>query len=147
MEVCVVPAITYGLETLALTKEQQGRLQVCENNWLRRLCGVKLVEKRRLSELRTEVGMKRTVTQKIVGKRLSWAGHVARMSEDRLPRRVEQDEETRTRGRGRPRIRWSDCVRRDLQRADEEWRRWRTEAEDRNQWRKTVNKVVDEWSD
>ena len=143
LEVCVLPAVTYGLETLALTKEQHKKLQVCENNWLRRLCGVKLVERRRLSEMRTEVGMRRTVTQKIVGKRLAWAGHVARMSGERLPRRVEQKEEGGTRGRGRPKIRWSDCVR--SRRAEEGWRDWRSDAMDREQWRKTVNKVVDAW--
>ena len=30
----VVPASTYGLETLALCELQQHKLQVCENNWI-----------------------------------------------------------------------------------------------------------------
>ena len=28
-----MPASTYGLETVALTEQQQRRLPVCENNW------------------------------------------------------------------------------------------------------------------
>ena len=32
MSTCVIPACLYGTETLALTKLQQQRLQVCENN-------------------------------------------------------------------------------------------------------------------
>ena len=36
---CVVPASTYGLETLALSKWQQHKLQVCENNLIRRIAG------------------------------------------------------------------------------------------------------------
>ena len=31
---CVVPACTYGLETLALSELHQHKLQVCENNWI-----------------------------------------------------------------------------------------------------------------
>ena len=33
---CVTPACLYGTETLALTELQQHRLQVCENNWVRK---------------------------------------------------------------------------------------------------------------
>ena len=29
---CVTPACLYGLETVALTEQQQQKLQVCENN-------------------------------------------------------------------------------------------------------------------
>lgn len=141
LEVCVVPAVTYGMESLTLTKEQQEKLQVCENNWVRRLCGAKLSDRRRLCDMRGEVDMRWTMTQKIVRKRLAWAGHVARMNEQRLPKRVEQIE-CGTRGRGRPRIRWSDCVKRDLQRGEEEWSTWRRDAEDREQWKKIVNNVV-----
>ena len=36
MRTCVTPACLYGTETLALTELQQQRLQVCENNWVRK---------------------------------------------------------------------------------------------------------------
>ena len=42
---CVLPASTCGLETVALT-EQQHRLQVCENNWIRKITSVKKLERR-----------------------------------------------------------------------------------------------------
>ena len=38
---CVTPAMLYGLETLPVTEKHQHRLQVCENNWVRRIAGVK----------------------------------------------------------------------------------------------------------
>ena len=44
---CLTPA--YGLEAMA---EQQERLRVCENNWVRRIAGVKRIDKRRMEELR-----------------------------------------------------------------------------------------------
>ena len=43
LDSCVVPASTYGLETLALSELHQHKLQVCENNWIRRLAGVRRV--------------------------------------------------------------------------------------------------------
>ena len=44
LDSCVVPASTYGLETLALSKLHQHKLQVCENNRIR-MAGVKSGEK------------------------------------------------------------------------------------------------------
>ena len=41
--VCNV-AYLYGMETVAVTERQQQRLQVCENNWVMRIAGVKRVE-------------------------------------------------------------------------------------------------------
>ena len=35
LRACVTPACLYGLETVALTEQQQQKLQVCENNWVR----------------------------------------------------------------------------------------------------------------
>ena len=52
--------------------------------------------------------------------RLQWAGHVERMADDRLPKRpAELREEGRGR-RGRPRLRWKDCVKTDVWKAGEE---------------------------
>ena len=38
---CITPAHLHGLETMAMTEKQQEKLQVCENNWVRRFAGVK----------------------------------------------------------------------------------------------------------
>ena len=40
MSTCVTPACLYGTETLALSELQQQRLQVCENNWVRKTARV-----------------------------------------------------------------------------------------------------------
>ena len=52
LDSCVVPASIYGLETLALSELEQHKLQLCENNWIRRIAGVKRVERRRRKYLR-----------------------------------------------------------------------------------------------
>ena len=58
LDSCVVPASTFGLETLVLCELHQHKLQVCENNWIRKLAGVRRVERRRMKYLREEVGTK-----------------------------------------------------------------------------------------
>ena len=51
LDSCVVPASTYGLETLALSELHQHKLQVCGKNWIRRIAGIKRVERRRMKDL------------------------------------------------------------------------------------------------
>ena len=66
MSTCVTPACLYGTETLALTELQQG-LQVCENNWVRKIARV---TRRRMVELREETGVQRSLTERRVRSRL-----------------------------------------------------------------------------
>ena len=54
---CVTQARLYGTETLALTELQQQRLQVCENNWVRKISRVTRADRRRMVELREERGI------------------------------------------------------------------------------------------
>ena len=49
------------------------------------------------------------MTERLVRSRLQWAGHVARMADDRLPKRAAELREQGRRRRGRPRLRWEDC--------------------------------------
>ena len=66
LDSCKVPASTYGLETLALSELDQHKLQVCENNWIRRIARVRRVERRRMKDMRGEVGTKGCIVGKIV---------------------------------------------------------------------------------
>ena len=66
LNACITPAYLYGVETMAMTETQQQRLQVCENNCVSRIAGVKRIDKRRMEELREEVGVKEGLTRKLV---------------------------------------------------------------------------------
>ena len=123
----MVPASTYGLETFALSEVHQHKLQVCENNWIRRIAGVKRVERRRMKYLREEVGTKACIVGKIVKSRMKWAGHMVRMKDDKLPKRSETKKQEGFRKRGRLYLRWEDYVKRDLRKAEEE-EKWREKA-------------------
>ena len=61
---CETLAYLYGVKTVALPERHQ-RLQVCENNWVRRIVGV-----RRMDELREEIGVQMSLMRKLIKSRL-----------------------------------------------------------------------------
>ena len=54
---------------------------------------------------------------------------MVRMKDERLSNRSETKEQEGCRKRGRPQLRWEDCVKRDLRKAEEE-EKWRENKED-----------------
>ena len=113
LRACVTPACLYGLETVALTKQQE-KLQVCENNWVRRITRTKRVDRRRMNDLRKEVGMQCSLTGRLVRSRMRWAGHLVRMDASKLAKRAEVEKQ-QGRRKTSP-LRWDYCVRRDMRR-------------------------------
>ena len=71
--------------------------------------------------------MQRSLTERFVRSTLQWAGHVERMglADDRLPKRAAELREQGRRRRGRPMLRWEDCVKRDVRktREEEDWKK------------------------
>ena len=141
LDSCVVPASTYGLETLALSELHQHKLHVCENNWVRRIAGIKRVERRRMKDLRQEVGTKACIVGKTGKSRMKWAGHMVRMKDNKLPRISETKKQEGFKKRGRRQLRWEDCVKRDLRKAEEE-EKWREKANNRDQWKQLTKVAV-----
>ena len=111
---CVTPVYFYGLETVALTERQQLRLQICESNYIRRIAGVKRVDRRRIEELREKIGVQVSLTGRLVKCWLRWGGHLVRMGEERMAKRADRLREQGRRIGSRPQLKWEDCVRRDI---------------------------------
>ena len=120
LRTCVTPACLYGLETVALTVQQQ-KLQVCENNWVQRITRTKRVDRRRMNDMRKEVGMQCSLTGRLVRSSRRWAGYLVRMDAGKLAKRAEVDKHQGR--RKRPQLRWEDCGRGDMRRSgeDERW--------------------------
>jgi hypothetical protein len=66
-----------------------------------------------------------------------WAGHVAHMGEDRGVHRVLVGKPEGKRPLGRPRCRWEDNIKMDLQEAGGGHGDWMELAQDRGRWRGT----------
>ena len=88
ISICVTPACLYGTETLALTELQQQRLQVCENNWDRKIARVTRADRQRMLEIKEDTGVQMNMTERMVRSRIQWAGNVERMTDDGLPKRA-----------------------------------------------------------
>jgi hypothetical protein len=73
---------------------------------------------------------------------MRWAGHVARMGEDRGVHRVLGKPEGK-RPLGRPRRRWEDNIKVDLQEVGGCRGEWMELAQDRDKWRALVGTVRD----
>jgi len=69
----------------------------------------------------------------IKGQRIRWLGHLERMEEGRMPKKIFTQELEGTRRRGRPRKRWEEEGERDLQVLGV--RRCRELVADRKKWK------------
>ena len=76
-------------------------------------------------------------------RRIRWAGHVARMGEERGVYRVLVGKpEGGKRSLGRPRRRWVDNIRMDLQEVGCGYMDWIGRAQDSDRWRTLVSAVM-----
>jgi len=78
----------------------------------------------------------------IKSRRMRWAGHVARMGERRGVYRVLVGKPEGKRPLGRPRRRWEDNMKMDLQEVGCVGMDWIELAQDRDRWRALVNAVM-----
>jgi len=82
------------------------------------------------------------IVRVIISRRMRWAGHVARMGEDRGVYRVLVGNPEGKRPLGRPRRRWMGNIRMDLQEVGCGHVDWIGLAQDRDRWRTLVSAVM-----
>ena len=79
----------------------------------------------------------------VKSRQMRWAGHVARMGEDRDVHRVLVRKFEVKRPLGRPRRRWEDNIKMDLQEVGGGRGDWMELAQGRDRWRALVGTVRD----
>jgi hypothetical protein len=98
------PTLTYGSETW------KARVTAMEMKFLRRIVGKTRRDKIRNSVIREELN-EESIIERIEKKQLKWYGHVQRMEETRLTKRVTETKVQGRRARGRPRKSWEEQLR------------------------------------
>ena len=78
----------------------------------------------------------------IKSRRMRWAGHVTRMGERRGVYRVLVGKLGGKKKLGRPRRRWEDNIKMDIQEVERGGTNWIDLARDRERWRALVNAVM-----
>jgi hypothetical protein len=75
----------------------------------------------------------------IRAQRLGWLGHIERMQETRMIKAIYSWKPISRRPIGRPKIRWEDDVRKDIQKLKVP--NWKTLVHDRRRWKELVEKA------
>ena len=141
----ILPVVLYGCETWLLILREEHRLRVFENRVLRRIFGPKrdgvTGEWRKLhNEELNDLYSSPNIVWVIKSRRMRWAGHVARMEEGRVVHKLLVAKPEGKRPVGRPRRRWEDNIKMDL---EEVGRGGSGElAQDRDRWRALVSTVM-----
>ena len=133
----------YGCESWSLTLREERRLRVFENGVLRRMFGPNRDEvtgewrKLHNEELKILYSSP-NIVRVIKSRRMRCVGHVARMGEGRGVYRVLVGKPEGKRPLGRPRRKWEDNIRMDLQEVGLGYEDWIERAQDRDRWRALV---------
>jgi len=143
----ILPVVLYGCETLSLTLREERKLKMVENMVLRKIFGPRMdevmAECRRLhNEELNDLYSSPNILRVIKSIRMRWAGHVARVGEERGVYRVLVGKPKRRRPLGRPRHRWVDNIRMDLQEVGCGYMDWIGLSQDRDRWRTLVSAVM-----
>ena len=137
----------YGCETWSPTLREERRLRVFENKLLRRIFGPKRDEVTREwrylhNEELNDLYSSPNIFRVIKSRKMRWAGLVARMGKRKCVYRVLLGKPEGKKPLGRPRNRWEDNMKIDLQEVVCGGMDWIKLAQDRDRWQALVNEVM-----
>jgi len=142
----ILPVFLYGCETWSLTLREERRLRVFENRVLRRVFGLKRDEvtgkwRKLHNEELSDLYSLPNIVRAVKLRRMRWA----RMGQGRGVHRVLVGKPEGKRSLGRPRHRWEDNIKMDLQDVGGGCVEWMELAQDRDRWRALVGTVMNFW--
>ena len=86
----VIPTVVHDSETWLLSTQEKRKIEVFEVMCLRNICGIRRVDRVRNTLIREKCGCELSVMERIESNVLKWFGHVERMGEERLVKKVYQ---------------------------------------------------------
>ena len=130
----IEPIALYGAESWTLTAKVKNKLDVFDNECLRSIMGIAWMDKISNDELR-ERSKQQPLSAKAASRVIRWAGHVWRMDNNRIARRVERWQPTGKRTRGQQKARWKDSAIGEVRLRGARGRNIEELASDRDLWR------------
>ena len=134
-----IPVVTYDCETWVLKENIKTKLRVFERKVLRRIYGP-TKEKDGVWRIESNEELKRLTGDKninyIKAQRLAWFGHVERMPNNNMVKKIYVWSAALTSSLGRPKNRWKDDVKCDITRM--KIANWKSCIRNRTKWKKFV---------
>ena len=132
----VQPAMLYAMKTVPVTSSQAKKLQVTEMKMCRWACGFTRMDHIRNDDIMDQVEVE-SISTRLKKSRLRWFGHVKRREQQNVCRRTLEMMPPGRRKRGRPKLRWMDCVRDDMKTIGVT----ENETSNRENWRRRIQNL------
>ena len=127
----ILPIMTYGCETWALTNRAKNSLSVAQRKMERMMLNITLRDRKENSWIRRQTGVIDIIAS-IKGSKHRWAGHIARINDNRWTKRMtDWTPRDWPRPRGRPALRWRDDLIQNI------GHNWAQVAQDRKRWKES----------
>ena len=134
-----LPTTLCGAAEWGMRSAERRKVNVLEMKCLRSLVGMLRFNRVRNEEVRRRAGIQRELASRVDQRVLRWFGHVERMDEYRMARRVLMAEVSGGRVGGTPRLGWMDGVKVALGNRGMTVEAARQCAKDRKEWRALVH--------
>ena len=142
-DTCVLPVLTYGAETLTLTKASENKLRVAQRAMERSMLGITLRDKMTNQWIREQTKVI-DVMERIASLKWSWAGHIARRTDNRWTKAIMEWRPPTTRPVGRPPERWTNGIKKYLK-DKHQITNWQQAAMNRTEWKKFGEAYIQQW--
>ena len=103
------PTLLYGAESWPVNNKIEQKITAAEMKYLRRISNKTKRDMIRNTKIREDLKVK-PITEYIETSQLKWYGHVKRMENKRLPKKIMETRMEGKRARGRPRTSWIDSI-------------------------------------
>ena len=135
----VLGVLLYGAETWANKRVNTRKFETFHNRCLRSILGI-TKERQRTGHISSvqvgsQFGMEESLEDTITARRLRWLGHLARMDDSRIPKKILFGWLPQCRPAHGTKLRWRDRVRQDLKKFNISEGNWFHVAQERGPWR------------
>lgn len=137
---CVLPVLTYGVETMSLTIKSAAKLRTTQRAIERGMLGISLRDRITNEEIRRRTKVE-DVIEKTARAKWRWAGHIARQEETRWTKHIlKWRPRMHKRSVGRPPRRWVDDIK------EKSGKNWLQAAQNKTEWKRKEEAYVQEWT-
>ena len=134
----VLPTLLYACETWTVYERHAKKLNRFHINCLRQLLKINWKDRIPDTDVLDQAGMT-SIHTLLRRAQLRWAGHIVRMQDTRLPKRLLYGELVHgIRSRGRPKLRFKDTLKASLKNFGIDVKKWEALTHDRSSWRSCV---------